>query len=251
MRQTVRLLALFLVVVACTGGGPTETRLQRATYRRVETGALFWHGHRVSPPFQIDVEFWLPETLLGNTYINGLPLTLPESPKNKVSATPAQVLLYAQRDTLRSAARRAALDAREQGRNRLEQQEAYAAALRADTALVDSARVWSEWALVVHWRGENSPDYLTSSPGPSLPRPRFLLAMDLADELERGNLVLIGRGLVSIPKGGSRASWCVAAIDSFQAGLLDTLPWLRDRHVLRDLRRPKPIEALLREGEDD
>lgn len=222
----------------------------RSTVGTSKLGIVYWHGHRILPPYRLDVEIHSSvDSTTSNVYINDLPLSLPAPPPP--SFRPDLADLWAKRRVLEDKADRAGnalprkfLDSRGV--------EAKANALRADKSLVDSVRVESASRTAIFWRGDKRPDYRLIMNAPAAPaaNPRAHTrgpGHRILGSLQAGDMVLIGMGVTYIPH--ARVPHAVAEIDSIQRGLPVTTPIIRDPHIVRDLRSPRPIKQLLTEGE--
>src|SRR5262249_49419350 len=71
--------------------------------------------------------------------------------------------------------------------------------------LVDSAAVLGHGAVGIYWHGERVPYIIMYPPTPgkaSTVRSGLTTANDLARDLSNGCLIIVGRGVTSIPRGG-------------------------------------------------
>lgn len=78
----------FFMAMTCLlllGAAPATRTGQRMIITHVQSGIVYWHGHRLTPRYEIAVTFMrtASDTMLENIYINDLPVflgtkTLPE-----------------------------------------------------------------------------------------------------------------------------------------------------------------------------
>ena len=133
-----------------------ERQWLRRQVATVDSGHVWWHGHKLSPPFVIDVEFSLdPDTTWRGVAINGLPYRLVPPAHADSGRTPPDERftrrrkltdqVFAERDTLG-------------GMDALRQRQV--AILRNHPELVDSARVLTSGTIRFYWRGDSLPDHL-------------------------------------------------------------------------------------------
>jgi hypothetical protein len=232
--------AAIVMVLGATAGGPPEERLVVA---RVSEGVIFWHGHRINPPYEISVTFVTqPDTMLTNIYINNLPMV--REPK-RASGTPNQqdTTVQHQFALLQRAAaakRAAAVDGADLQRQTL----VWAEVLRSDRAFVDSVVVYPH-VCELYWHGRRPGVTVPSLPWDGGPvGPRLGRALGIAGDLSRGRLVIIGQTTMTF--GAERIKAALAEIEAVKRGGTTARPLIKNAAMREELRNPRPIDDLLR-----
>ncbi len=245
----------WIVVLTCVLVATAATADQRLVVGESTQGVFYWHGHRIAPPYRIEVGFTSdPDTQWTATYINDLPLdrSVPAVPPPidwvSPSLEPDQQALsllgwrewgqdYARGLTLRQCLDR------------------LAELLRSEPGLVDSVHA-APYAsdILIWWHGwyatPESHAFVDPPLGPSMTRAeQWTRSASAARQwpifLGTDAVVLWGGGGLSVY---SRAGDLDAQIQRFQAGDT-TIEFSRrlDMRSLADLRAPRPMNTLLGE----
>lgn len=212
-------------------------------------GAVYWHGHRIDPPYTMSVGFRLdPDTTWTGLYINGLPFDLPSRP---VPGADSIRKAHGWPDPVRQSEVSKSAFARAHEIKTQDPSVSYVAVLAAEFRkaddVVDSAVVTPSSDILLYWRNEPRPMPIHfGSVSPPTPSP-VIGAMQRAQAvgelslLSQGRSLLIFNGVVSLPAG--KLPEVLAQVDSLRAGLPVVNPVI-GRHNLEVLRSPEPMDSL-------
>lgn len=197
---------------------------------RTSKGLLYWHGHRVDPPYVASVGYRLdPDTVWTGVLINGFTLEPLRERRNGFSDA-AEKADSAMSQAIHAAARRKGGYVRN-----------LAEELRSHGEAVDSVVMTSDTQLVVYWRGVSRSMGLTvgdssglSASPPGTPRIRPS-AESVLRALERDAVVLVSDGILYLPDR--------TGIDSLRAGQAPALRGISGT-VLEELLHPEPLDSL-------
>jgi hypothetical protein len=212
-------------------------------------GAVYWHGHRLEPPYTMSVGFRLdPDTTWTGLYINGLPFDLP--PKSVPRADSVRKA-NDWPDPARMSEVHTSAAARAHEIKSRDSTASYVAVLaeefRKAGDVVDSVVVMPSSEIIVYWRKMTSPMSIRIGAGSPPRPPQEIAAMQrvLAEEslrsLAQGRSLLVSGGVLTLPSG--RLPAVLAQVDSLRAGLPVVNPVI-GRHELEVLRSPEPMDSL-------
>ena len=239
----------WMVGLALLAAGPSLTG--EIPVGETSQGIVFWHGHRIHPPFRVGVAFRVErDTVWTGPAINGLTLDSLREPDPPQRVGPADPTAFDPEQVAKAAdlARRRAFQrsqAGESGVARLLAEE-----YRALGDLVDSVVIKSGTEVAVHWRGLRMPVGIRigrleeSAVVPlDLRRIHRMEAAGTLSFLSRGGMLVVSSGHLRVPPGSFPRF--LAEIDSLRAGLEPASSHLHG--TMRDeVRHPEPLDSLRR-----
>jgi hypothetical protein len=248
------LLALILTVSAPPGD---PVQLDYLPIAVVESGKVYWHGHQLNPPFRLEVGFVAsPDTLWRDVYINRLPLQVARRPSTQPVYPAIDTTVVASRNAMfrRVAQSVIAENGPQLPRDSLLRRMASLYSEERD--LVDSASVEGKNTIVVHFRGAASPYIIECAPPSSRPAslplalgyPAISEARRLATSLRAGRLLIVGRGVTSVPQAAQVAA--EAEIATLRFGRPHVRQFIVLPEDILDFTAPRSIGAILA-GEEE
>lgn len=253
MRRFSAAAALFLGIYGtwCAAVAKPTSGFQFQEIAQVDSGLVFWHGHRVDPPFHIRVAFEpAADTVWKGVYLGDIPIDVARDRPREVIPESIATRLRIRR-AIEAEASEVYRRRLSRGQSRWDRLQAMAAVYRSHRDVVDSATVISDSRWVVYWRGQSWPEYHEIADRPFHPMPRrqaFLSEANfLAKRLRGGFLVFF------LASGGElTTTWdqgTLQQIDALRAALGPQKSFLRDSLSIEELRHPRPLPDLIQEAQ--
>jgi len=232
--------AVLPALAAASSGG---SHVESIIVGRTDRGTVYWHGHRLEPPFLITIRFFAaPDTVWDGVYINEYPKEL----RHPAAPVDSEAAAYGEKhEALASEAWAKGVAA---GASRATQLVAMADYYNSRDDMVDTAWVLGD-GLKIKYRYRLSTvglsvGYLNAYRSPKSAE-LHATAMSIFNRLNRGSLLVISGATISVPSG--RVDSALQEIEAIQLGRTPESHLISDAGARAELANPRPIEVLLQE----